>query len=108
MISEQSRACDMTIRMGGEEFMILLPETDLQGAYGLAERIRTQIESLAQPVVCSYTVSLGVSEMNLDETFDTWYTRTDTALYHAKQQGRNRTVLSQQVPAASLVFATQG
>ena len=108
MISEQSRSCDISIRMGGEEFMILLPETDLQGAHDLAERIRTQIESLDQPVVCSYTVSLGVSEMNMDETFDAWYTRTDTALYLAKQKGRNRTVLSQQVPAVSLVFDTQG
>lgn len=104
MISEQSRSCDISIRMGGEEFMVLMPETDLQGAHGLAERIRTKIESLAQPVVCSYTVSLGVSEMNLDETFDTWYARTDNALYLAKQQGRNRSVLAQQVPAESLMF----
>lgn len=108
MISEQSRSCDISIRMGGEEFMVLMPETDLQGAHGLAERIRTKIKSLAQPVVCSYTVSLGVSEMNLDETFDTWYTRTDNALYLAKQQGRNRSVLAQQVPAESLVFDPQG
>lgn len=104
MISEQSRSCDISIRMGGEEFMVLMPETDLQGAHGLAERIRTKIESLAQPVFCSYTVSLGVSEMNLDETFDTWYARTDNALYLAKQQGRNRSVLAQQVPAESLMF----
>lgn len=91
-ITACSRDCDISIRMGGEEFMTILPETDLTGAHVLAERIRSQIESLENPVVCAYTVSIGVSELNPGENFDTWYSRTDNALYMAKEQGRNRIV----------------
>ncbi len=91
-ITSCSRDIDMSIRMGGEEFMTLLPETGLYGAKELAERIRSQIEMLENPVVCSYTVSLGISEMIPGENFESWYKRTDNALYAAKEQGRNRVI----------------
>lgn len=87
------RSTDILFRFGGEEFVVLLSNTDLPGAQLLAERIRRGIE--ANPVRCgnvetSVTVSLGVSELNANDTSSSFFVRSDEALYRAKQQGRNR------------------
>lgn len=88
------RTIDVVGRYGGEEFVILLPETDLTGARLVAERMRQQV--LAEPVptdrgALAITVSLGVSEIaptchSLEQLID----YADQALYAAKQGGRNR------------------
>ena len=90
IIMANIRECDFAVRMGGEEFLILLPETGLMQALFLAERLRNSIEFQESPAVCPFTVSLGVSEMIPGETFENWYKRADEALYRAKEQGRNR------------------
>jgi diguanylate cyclase (GGDEF)-like protein/PAS domain S-box-containing protein len=93
------REVDLPARLGGEEFGILLPNTRLEDAVFLADRIRTAIENLKcirQDITIDITASLGVAEYqknmkNLDDLFH----NADTALYEAKHSGRNRVALYQ-------------
>ncbi len=89
------RSIDLLGRFGGEEFMLLLPETDLEGAVFVAERIRKTIaetEFIFENYIMSITVSLGVTgkEIITDENFDTFLKYADRALYKAKDNGRNK------------------
>ena len=88
------REVDILGRMGGEEFAILLPQTDLAGAWQVAERLRMAIVAMRLPVaegVLRITASLGVAERQNGETvFDNLLGRADRALYRAKQGGRNQ------------------
>lgn len=89
------RESDLLCRFGGEEFVILMPNTELDIATLLAERTRKEIEKLQVPYnggVISMTVSIGVSQVDLEneETLDPVLKRADDALYAAKNQGRNR------------------
>ncbi|MFZ5759991.1 MAG: GGDEF domain-containing protein [Thermodesulfobacteriota bacterium] len=82
-------------RYGGEEMAIILPETPLAGAVGLAEDLRRMIESYTfhcEEVTMNITVSIGVaaSSKKKDETWSTLLGRADAALYRAKSAGRNR------------------
>ncbi|WP_325346042.1 GGDEF domain-containing protein [Xylophilus sp.] len=85
------RAPDTLGRYGGEEFVVLLPGTELRTALGVAERIRSGIET--SPGMLRYTVSIGVTELRRTpgETMDTLLARADQALYEAKRAGRNQT-----------------
>ena len=88
------RGADVLARMGGEEFCVLMPDTDADGARELAERVRTAVASLTHQELgsaTSITVSLGVAtgcQSGLD--FKHLYARADQALYQAKSKGRNR------------------
>ena len=94
------RACDSAYRYGGEEFLILLPETDAHGARLVTERIRAAVAGRAIPHPASttarhVTVSLGFTEVSTRETAQSlsWQEvvgRADQALYRSKQGGRNR------------------
>jgi diguanylate cyclase (GGDEF)-like protein/hemerythrin-like metal-binding protein len=86
------RASDALIRWGGEEFLVLAPGTRLEGAMGLAEKLRTELESIDFPGVGRVTMSLGVAEYAPGESPAAWIERTDRALYRAKAEGRNRTI----------------
>lgn len=93
------RQQDHTARWGGEEFIIVLPDIDLQGAHAAAERMRERIGKLQLPADANTvrcTASFGVSEWKhgRDETFEQCLDRADAALYYAKQLGRNRVCLS--------------
>ncbi|HZY67695.1 MAG TPA: sensor domain-containing diguanylate cyclase [Devosia sp.] len=98
------RRSDIFGRLGGEEFALLLPETDAQEARDAAERIRAAVESTIVQVggaEIRVTVSLGVAPMpGPGETVSTWFNEADIALYEAKQFGRNRvTVVKPRRPA---------
>jgi diguanylate cyclase (GGDEF)-like protein/PAS domain S-box-containing protein len=86
---------DILARMGGEEFSILLPETTLQSAKVVAERIRLNQKNLTingqwQQAI-KITVSIGVTCITFeDDTFDDFFTRADKALYQAKDNGRDQ------------------
>lgn len=87
------REIDLLGRVGGDEFAVLVPETDLQGACEVAERLRVvaagQSESDGQQVV-QYTLSLGVASLAPEDTsIDMAFQRADSALYVSKHDGRN-------------------
>lgn len=88
------RRCDLLFRYGGEEFVIIASHTDREGAELLAERIRLNIEALGSVSgreVC-ITASMGVAQVNADDSPASLFDRADKALYEAKHQGRNQTV----------------
>lgn len=91
ILQHQLRRTDFIARIGGEEFLVILPETGLDGALQLAEKLRLAIACQAFPVVGSVTISLGVALMNAnDASAESVLKRADQALYRSKQQGRNR------------------
>jgi diguanylate cyclase len=91
-VREHLRASDSLVRWGGEEFLVMAPATRLEGALGLAEKLRASVAALDFPGVGTVTMSLGVSEYALGERLEEWIDRTDQALYRAKAEGRNRVV----------------
>ncbi|WP_228215309.1 diguanylate cyclase [Aromatoleum toluclasticum] len=84
------RMPDSLTRWGGEEFLVLLPDTDLASASVLAERARACIAAYHMDGVDSVTASFGVAELGDNESRNDWIARADAALYRAKQGGRNR------------------
>lgn len=90
---ESGRGSDVFARLGGEEFVLLLPHTDLDAGCSIAERLRIRIEE--QPIFGEsgqffVTSSFGVAGLRRNETGDTLVARADTCLYLAKNSGRNR------------------
>ena len=88
------RSTDTGFRYGGEEFVILLPETPGDQALAVTERVRQAIEQAVLIAGRSVTVSAGVAEIRANEDADTLLRRTDSALYVAKREGRNRVVMA--------------
>ena len=90
-LQESLRSSDLVARLGGEEFVALLPDTDLEGAINVAEELRLTIADQQHEVVGRIFVSLGVSMLRPGEkTATALLERADAALYAAKHQGRNR------------------
>jgi len=89
LTKEAVRETDTLARLGGEEFAVLMPETDLQGAKISAERIRNILNENLHKVAGNVTASFGVAERANHETFESWYKRADDAVYLAKEKGRN-------------------
>lgn len=88
-----TRAVDVVARTGGEEFLLILPDTDVAAARVLAERIRCAIGDhplLVEQQRIAVTVSLGVAAIHGDVDLDTLAAEADRAMYLAKQGGRNR------------------
>lgn len=92
MISKNIRKSDFLIRLGGEEFLLIMPHTYVEEAIIVAEKIRKEIEAYTNPIVGKYTASLGVTQRISKESFHTIYERADAAMYRAKNEGRNRVV----------------
>ena len=82
-------------RWGGEEFMVLLPETNLEGALRIAELFRVNFSAIGFPLAGHRTMSLGVTEMVAGEDADLACMRVDDALYEAKHAGKNRVVVAE-------------
>lgn len=85
------RKMDVFGRWGGEEFLVLLPHTGLDGAHATAEKIRLAAAASGDGPPAGVTVSLGVAEFRPEETFERLVERADEAMYRAKSGGRNRT-----------------
>jgi diguanylate cyclase (GGDEF)-like protein len=85
--------CASTGRWGGEEFMILLQGIEKDRAFEIAERIRKAFEAVSFQQAGHQTVSLGVTQRRESEYGDSFVLRVDQALYKAKSEGKNRTVL---------------
>jgi diguanylate cyclase (GGDEF)-like protein len=94
VVSSRQRLGDVLFRTGGEEFMLLLPRTRSADAQRLAEDLRARVASSpllpGEPV----TVSIGVSVLVVGQGVPAWLKAADAALYRAKQDGRNRVVVS--------------
>lgn len=85
---------DIFSRWGGDEFILLLPNTNLEGAILLSNRIRSEIESLEINKSYGVTASVGCSEWKQKEYFQSWFIRTDQALYLSKNEGKNKVTAS--------------
>lgn len=98
LVRAHLRDADLFARYGGEEFIMLLPRTTAAQAVVVAERIRLELRDNAVVTpqgVLALTISSGVAELwPNDDSIDPVIARADSALYRAKQQGRNRTVVS--------------
>ena len=92
VVGQQIRRTDVLARWGGEEFMILLPETGREHARWLAEATRVRVAQTDFPGPGRLTISLGVTEYLNGETLSTLLKRVDQAMYEAKQRGRDCTV----------------
>ena len=90
VLESNLRASDSLTRWGGEEFVVLCPDTNLYTATVLAERLRQSIAKTVFPEVGQVTISLGVAECIKGETWEDWFKRADSALYRAKASGRNQ------------------
>ncbi len=95
-----NRPADLVARYGGEEFVVILPNTDINGAMAIAKRIHAAIKDLAIPhqaseVSNTVTISLGITSLIPTSDLSTTdiIKQADQALYRAKQQGRNQSVL---------------
>jgi len=91
IIQENLRESDTFCRIGGEEFIIILPHTDKEHAVKIANKLRRIIEESKE--IVPLTMSFGVSEYISGESEDELFKRVDNALYKAKETGRNKVVL---------------
>jgi diguanylate cyclase (GGDEF)-like protein len=90
LIKDNVRKADILSRFGGEEFMIIAPETNIEGAKMLAEKIRKIVEDHSFNVVENVTISVGIAAYKIDDTIDKLVNRVDKALQKAKRRGKNR------------------
>jgi diguanylate cyclase (GGDEF)-like protein len=98
-IQDQLRGTDAVARYGGDEFIILLPETNCNGASSVAERVRRSIETASLTVPggkVGFTVSIGIACFpDSGRTLETVIERADQAMYHSKSEGKNRITVYQ-------------
>ena len=96
-LAAATRTVDLAARLGGEEFAVLLPDTDAEGARGVAERIQRDLRQLAVPVgdtAVGVTASFGISSFPDLAPLGDLLTDADRSLYEAKRAGKNRIVVS--------------
>lgn len=86
------REHDTVTRWGGEEFIVLLPETDVDGAIQVAEKIRIAIEKFEDKHIPKFTSSFGVAQLQYEDSHESFIQRVDEALYEAKRTGKNKVV----------------
>jgi len=97
MVNTCKRDGDLLFRYGGEEFVVLMRDTDLTGAHLLAERIRTYIADNScncSGAELNVTASIGVSELQQHDSPVSMFSRADQALYRAKKSGRNQVCIA--------------
>ena len=90
LLRNRIRSTDIAGRWGGEEFLIICPETEIEGARELAEQIRADIAEFDFSISQSITISAGVATYTVDETIERLIHRVDEYLYAAKHRGKNR------------------
>ena len=83
------RTIDISCRWGGEEFVILLPSTNLQEGYLVAEEIRIAIKNIQDSILPKLTASFGMTKVLIGDTLNSSIARADRAMYNAKSMGRN-------------------
>ena len=112
-LKRNTRGVDLACRLGGEEFVIIMPDTDVARAYQVGERLRACVAAdnfpISEDQSVRVTASVGIGTLERpDDTPETIFKRADNALYTAKRRGRNRVVADAALPAAiSAVAAPQ-
>jgi two-component system cell cycle response regulator len=97
-IAANTRGIDLACRYGGEEFVVVMPDTDVSAACAISERLRQTVEAnpvkiSRAPGLLNVTISIGIAKMEgAEDTAETLLHRADQALYRAKRSGRNRVV----------------
>ncbi|QKI89324.1 diguanylate cyclase [Thiomicrorhabdus xiamenensis] len=94
VITSSIREIDVFGRWGGEEFLLISPNTDIEQAYFLAERIRHEVNNVHFRQKIRLASSIGVAELRADENLSEIVKRADEAVYSAKEQGRDQTVIA--------------
>jgi len=108
-MAQKVRSCDVFGRIGGDEFLVLLPQTDRREAYVLAERLRETVENYAmqvgdERVIDFVRVSIGIAAFPVNgETMDNVITAADNAVYEAKGQGGNRVAMADEFISSDVV-----
>lgn len=98
-LQAMARDCDILARLGGEEFVVLLPDAALAAAAAVAERMRLRVESLEVQVagqLVRVSASFGIAQQISGEANSAVLERADAALYRAKSEGRNRVIVADQ------------
>jgi diguanylate cyclase len=102
LLSKNIKGRDTAVRYGGEEFVVVLPHTQIQGAHNLSEQIRAELENkkwmhhrTGQPIG-KVTASFGLAQLRAGEKSDELLERADASLYEAKAAGRNCIVSDQE------------
>ena len=90
LLAGHIRAMDILGRWGGEEFLIVCPNTDLEGVGALAEHLRARLAEQSMPTVGTKTASFGAAAWRAGDSVESLVARADQALYAAKEGGRNR------------------
>ncbi len=105
LLRKQLRAFDLAYRLGGEEFLVLLPGAESDSAAELAERLREAVSAVPLGPGVSVTISLGVCVSTPGELFDygSVFARADAALYKAKRSGRDRVCVAGEPRVPALV-----
>ena len=102
IVGRTVRASDVSGRYGGEEFGVVLPDTDVDGAAVIAERVRQRIEATtvepATGIRCTVSIGIAAAQPEVEDAGD-WIARADRALYEAKRLGRNLVVREAPMPA---------
>jgi diguanylate cyclase (GGDEF)-like protein len=91
VLRDQAGKNSLVARLGGEEFIVVLPGCDVHLGVSKAEQLRSAIEDL-EPSGLPVTASFGVAQLRANEVYENVFSRADSAMYEAKQEGRNRVV----------------
>jgi diguanylate cyclase (GGDEF)-like protein len=92
IITNSLRNQDIAFRFGGDEFYVLMPNTAIDGAFVVAERLRANIENIRIGPNFPVTASVGIAERLSNESLDSWFIRLDQALYKDKNKSGNQVV----------------
>jgi diguanylate cyclase (GGDEF)-like protein len=104
VLQQGTRGIDLAARVGGEEFAVILTETNLAGAMDVAERLRQAVKTVKVPGVGQIAASFGVAECPTQaETARELLVRADAALYEAKREGRDRVAQASEVTSNTIV-----
>jgi diguanylate cyclase (GGDEF)-like protein len=102
VMRKRARTVDLLFRMGGEEFVLLLPDTPETDAMHLADALRLAVSQAPLLEGRAVTASIGVGGARADDSADSWLRETDAALYAAKDAGRNRVARRASVRGAAI------